>query len=145
MFRSLRGLSGDTGGNVLVEFAFAVPILVTLLIGLVDFGAGVHDMLGLRSAARAGAEFAVARPTDLDGVTAVVLASTDLKQDAVTVTTTNFCECPNGAAVACDGTCSGVIREYVRVRVSQPFAPILPYGHLVMPDEIVGEAVVRVR
>lgn len=132
---------------MLVEFALAVPVLAAVLIGIIDLGSGIHDMLSLRAAARAGAEYAVARPTDQAGISAAVMAATDFGDETVSVATTSSCECPSGAAVSCGANCpnGGVLREYIKVRVTQPFTPLFAYSQYLMPSEIAGEAIVRVR
>lgn len=57
MFRTLR--HRDEGASML-EFAFVLPVLLLLLIGLAEFGLGFRDMLTVNSASREGARVASA-------------------------------------------------------------------------------------
>jgi Flp pilus assembly protein TadG len=57
----------------LIEFALLFPILALLLLGMVDLGLGLRTYIGLANAAREGARWAGAYPTDTVGAQAVVL------------------------------------------------------------------------
>jgi Flp pilus assembly protein TadG len=48
----------DQGGQSLVEFALALPLLLVVLLGLADFGRAFYYTTAIANAARAGAEFA---------------------------------------------------------------------------------------
>ncbi len=61
MFRHLR--HRDEGASM-VEFAFVLPVLLLLLIGLAEFGVGFKDMLSVSSATREGARVASAIGND---------------------------------------------------------------------------------
>jgi Flp pilus assembly protein TadG len=45
-----------------VEFALILPLLVTLVLGCVDFGRCAYTFIGVRNAARAGAAYAIMNP-----------------------------------------------------------------------------------
>lgn len=55
--RQRRAFWRETQGAQLVEFAFAMPILVVLLIGIIDFGGAYNLKQKLNNAAREGARF----------------------------------------------------------------------------------------
>lgn len=55
--RRLR--AGDEGGATLVEFAIVLPVLMTLIFGVVEFGIVFNDYIGLRQGARDAARQAV--------------------------------------------------------------------------------------
>jgi Flp pilus assembly protein TadG len=48
----------EQGGQSLVEFALAVPVLLLILLGLADFGRAFYYTTAIANAARAGAEYA---------------------------------------------------------------------------------------
>jgi Flp pilus assembly protein TadG len=48
----------EHGGQSLVEFALAVPVLLLILLGLADFGRAFYYTTAIANAARAGAEYA---------------------------------------------------------------------------------------
>ncbi len=58
--RQRLALSRETEGAQLLEFALAMPILVVLLIGIIDFGGAYNLKQKLNNAAREGARFASA-------------------------------------------------------------------------------------
>lgn len=60
--------SRNEEGQALVEFALVLPLLVTLLFGIVQFGIVFHDHLVLTDAVRAGARTAAVSRTAPDPV-----------------------------------------------------------------------------
>ena len=48
----------EQGGQSLVEFALALPVLLLILLGLADFGRAFYYTTTIANAARAGAEYA---------------------------------------------------------------------------------------
>jgi hypothetical protein len=75
-------------GVALVEFAFVLPILLVLAMGMLDFGRAFHTKSLLDQAAREGARIAVVTSPDPDIVTDrvnAVLASGGITPTSVTV------------------------------------------------------------
>ena len=75
-------------GVALVEFAFVLPILLVLAMGMLDFGRAFHTKSLLDQAAREGARVAVVTSPDPDIVTDrvnAVLASGGITPTSVTV------------------------------------------------------------
>jgi Flp pilus assembly protein TadG len=75
-------------GVALVEFAFVLPILLVLAMGMLDFGRAFHTKSLLDQAAREGARVAVVTSPDPDIVTDrvnEVLASGGITPTSVTV------------------------------------------------------------
>ncbi len=60
--QSLRGLLRPSEGAQLVEFALAVPFLVVMLVGILDFGQAFNLKQKLTNAAREGARIAISQP-----------------------------------------------------------------------------------
>lgn len=144
--RRLTGLPRDRAGNVLVEFALLLPVAAVLLLGLFDYGRAVNERMALQSAARAGGEYAMRNFSDTAGITQAVQAASGLESQTLSVTTTQFCECPDGTSVACGGTCAtGEFLAFVSVTVTKPFGTMLP-GSVVGNGELLsGSAVLRIR
>jgi Flp pilus assembly protein TadG len=77
-------------GQALVEFAFVLPLLVVLLLGVIQVGMLLNNYINLTDAARVGARKAIS--VRLGGVTpddaaqAVRDSAGSLKQDQLTVT-----------------------------------------------------------
>lgn len=55
-------------GQSLVEFALALPLLILMLMGLLDFGRAYFVVVMLNDAAAEGAIYAGANPTDVNGI-----------------------------------------------------------------------------
>ena len=85
------GLSPDRrseSGVALIEFAFVLPILLVLAMGMLDFGRAFHTKSLLDQAAREGARVAVVTSPDVDIVESrvnAVLASGGIAPTSVTV------------------------------------------------------------
>lgn len=76
-------------GQALVEFALVLPLFVTLVFAIVQFGIAFHDYLVLTDAVRAGARTAAVSRTTLDprsaGEAAVRRAAVNLDAPQLTV------------------------------------------------------------
>jgi Tfp pilus assembly protein PilV len=59
-----------SGGQSLVEVALALPVLVMLMLGLLDFGRAYYAIVSLKDAAEEGATYASIAPTDVEGIRA---------------------------------------------------------------------------
>ncbi|MBP2314989.1 TadE/TadG family type IV pilus assembly protein [Azospirillum soli] len=135
-WRDRRGAAG-------VEFALTAPILIAIFAVAIDLGRAIYDDMSLASAARAGVQYARARPDDIAGAKATALGGGGLSAEAA-VETATFCECPSGEAADCTDSCpDGPLFTFVSVSVSQPYRPIFPYPGV--PGEILlqKQAVLR--
>jgi hypothetical protein len=59
LFRKARVRRGGARGSALIEASIALPLLVILLLGVVDFGFYIYDWITVVNAARAAAEYQV--------------------------------------------------------------------------------------
>jgi len=131
--RSFLGVEGA----VLVEFALAAPILVTLVLGIADFGMLAANTAALEGVTRVGAEYA-------RNVCKGDMSSSCISSIKSTMTSTgNFsppitfpsdpsasCECDDGSSITCGTTCAvGKTPNctLVTVTASQTYTPILPW------------------
>jgi Flp pilus assembly protein TadG len=137
-----------TAGNAAVEFAVIAPILVTLTIGVADFGIMANQKAALVAAARAGAEYARTNPSNSTTVLAIMQAYTGSSLSGFTGTLTGpVCECDAGAATStgdCTGTCVGPVHTYVTVTATRSFSPILPFAGIVFPTSLTATVTTRV-
>jgi Flp pilus assembly protein TadG len=106
-------------GTAAVEFAIVLPVLITILLGVTDFGRFSHSSIAIANAARSGAAYAIMNPFDSGtqtawetGVTQAVVdelsQSTAFDTSQLTVTITDVIE-------------SGGLHR-VSVQVTYPFA-----------------------
>ena len=118
-------LAADRSGNVMLEFALALPILALLVVGLLDLGSYSLQKSAMLQGARAGAQYGIVDYSDASKVNTTAQNATGLT--GVTASTTWFCECVSGTTVACTSTCSGgvTLKRYVTVSTSKPFDSVL--------------------
>lgn len=86
--RTQTPASHPESGVALIEFAFVLPILLVLAMGMLDFGRAFHTKSLLDQAAREGARVAVVTTPDVDIVenrVNAVLASGGITPTSVTV------------------------------------------------------------
>lgn len=74
-------------GQALVEFAFALPIFLLLVLGTFDFGRAAIIVTTIQNSAREGARHAIISPTDISGIQ-VAARSTAVVADPQALTTT---------------------------------------------------------
>ncbi len=152
--RAMRALSRSfvrcVRASVAIELALLTPVLLFIIIGLIDFGGAIHERMQLTSAARAGVQFAlqsVGNENDTAGILRAVSAAGELVDANITVTTFQFCGCPDGSAASCGGTCGGggAAGFYVSVTVAEQFKTLFTYPGISNPIALQGVAVFRVR
>jgi Flp pilus assembly protein TadG len=106
-----------TDGQAFVEFAFVLPFLVFLVLGIVQFGRGFRDYITITDAARVGAREAAVNRT-----TACSSATTKINGMGVI---------PPGSTVSCTTTGSNT-GDQVTVTISSSFSVGLP-GYFGVP------------
>jgi Flp pilus assembly protein TadG len=118
-------LSADRSGNMMIEFALALPILALLLVGLLDLGRYSLQKSAMLQGARAGAQYGILDYSNDAKVNTTAQNATGLT--GVTASTRWFCECVSGTEVACTTTCSGgaTIKRYVTVSATKSFDSVL--------------------
>jgi Flp pilus assembly protein TadG len=120
----MRGLAGSERGSSLVETALFMPVLLTLMLGVTDFGRAYYQANELEGAAHAGAVYGSQYPTD----------TTDMQTMAVD-------NAPDGtgasASCATTPTCTGTTEVYyVKVTVSASYSPLLPWSKFASPGTL---------
>ena len=128
-------------GNIAIETAFAIPMLVGLAIGAAEYGRAFSTKSELANVARAGAQAAIEFSGEDESLSNTVqsnlilagLISDPAHQsfDATSQPQTlveSYCTCPGGAPVGCGDSCSGsdLPRRYVQVTASLPFSLLVP-------------------
>lgn len=119
---------GDRRGAVAVEFAFIVPMVATMLMGLYDIGYAVQQRLMLQQAVRAGGQFALAFPTLPVSIMQAVQKALPPEWTDVTVSVPALCGCPAAPPSSdCAPGCElGETSEtFVTLTVSRPFGALM--------------------
>ena len=116
-------------GNIIIEFALALPVLFLLLAGLLDLGRFALQKSALLQGAREGAQYGMVNSSDTTGVNSTAVNATGLT--GVTATNSVFCECVNGTSVSCSTTCaSGNLKTYITVTTTKSFSSFLSVSTL---------------
>jgi Flp pilus assembly protein TadG len=107
-------------GQELIELALLLPLLLLIAFGVLDLGRAFHSAITIANAARVGARFGTADPTDVTGIASATVAEAqnsgiDLSTSIISVS------CPEGCG-------SGLP---VRVTISHEFQLIMG---LVLPS-----------
>ena len=147
-------LSSD--GTALVEFALAAPILVTLVLGIADFGVLAAKNAALEGATRVGAEYARNNSTTCKDVTSAscisgiktAMQSAGNFSPAITFPSdpSASCECDDGSSITCGTTCAvgkTPNRVLITVTASQTYTPILPWPGI--PTSLTASTELRIQ
>ena len=153
-------------GAITIEFAFAAPLLIMLVLGAADFGSMMNTSAALRGATRAGAEYARANwnnPSVTDPTTStkqqvctflgLTLTSGSCSPvNLLNVSTSCICDdgtsvtpCPPTSGNPCEAsnpTNPGVLID-VTVTAQQSFSPILSWASVVFPTQVQASTTVR--
>lgn len=137
---------GADGGNVAIEFAFVLPILVLMTLGAVDFGMAYSMQTSYEGAARAGFEYAFKNTDDLAGIKQRVSANIDSANlDSGYPMVVETCGCTNGSAVACSGTCGTADPiHYIEITVQGSYRPLFDWPFIDQNQPISHTARMRV-
>jgi Flp pilus assembly protein TadG len=137
-WRRLRH-AGNSGAAT-VELAITAPLLITLLLGVADYGILMNRADALIGATRAGAEVVKANQnTTGPQLTALGIFPANATP---TVSQPPFCTCVDNTAVGCPGAgaanpCAAKadtrVLKYVTVSATQPFAPLFAWPAFAFP------------
>lgn len=122
----LRRFASQESGNVLIEFALALPVLCLMLVGGFDLGRYALQKSAIVEGARAGAQYGIFNSTDTANINTTARNASGL--NGVTATNTVFCECVAGTSISCGTTsCSGggTPKKYITVNTSKSYSPIV--------------------
>ena len=124
-----RVAAGDRG-NVMIEFALALPVIFLLMAGLLDLGRFSMQKSAMLQGAREGAQYGILVPTDSANINTTAQDATNLT--GVTATNTVFCECVAGTTVGCGTTCTGgaTLKKYITVTTTRSFTSVLSVATL---------------
>lgn len=127
--RPLRSILRDERGNSLIEMAFAVPLLVTLLLGTVDISRAVATKVEVEQAAQRALERVQAEPEfKTSDISTYEADAEDAAGAGSNATMTAWLECNNdGVHLDFDtGTCNSTApyARYVQVNVEDSFTPM---------------------
>lgn len=133
-------------GSSLVELAFALPILLLILMGVVDFGRAYYFANEVEGAAHAGAVYGSQFPTNTTNMVSAAKANAP-DVSGIGATASYGCECQDGtnASASCTATpsCTKNIVYYVTVTATASFHPLLPWPGIPNPITISHSVTMR--
>jgi PKD repeat protein len=122
-----------------VEFAIVLPVMLLLLLMAIDFGRLFFSYVQINNAAREGAAYAAANPTDLSGITTYARQETDAQSQRGegTLAVSAACADPSGVAIACvDATGGAGAGNRITVTVKEPFSFLTPLINTVFGNNL---------
>src|SRR4051794_29291485 len=105
-FFNPRAWASDAG-SALVELAVALPLLVLVMVGVIDFARVFYVGMELTNAARAGAQYGAYNPAQSGNITGIRTAATgSVNITGVTATPSRTCQCATSAGTFSAATCT---------------------------------------
>lgn len=143
-----RQIWANRRGNMVVELAFVIPVLVILVLGIYDFGRMALHQITLSSAVRAGAQYGtqdVISAADINGI--IQAARDDANDDTLDVTARQYCSCPGVGETACSVTCPDgeFTFLYLDVTAQDQYAFLFDYPGISSPKTMTSSTRMRVR
>jgi Flp pilus assembly protein TadG len=128
----LRHLFRQTNGGAAIEFGIIFPIFLVLILGIVDYGAAIFQIMAVSNAAQIGANYAMLNGYNPTTIQNKVFQATGIPTGNIAVT--EMCGCPTGSGVTNTGctpplpTCAGnqPPGAYVTVTITRPYSPPAP-------------------
>lgn len=148
--RRLKGVFANRRGVSSVEFALAVPLLVTILSLLVDFGMGFYQKMQVEDSAQAGAQYALLHGWNSDSIQSAVTSATTLSGVSASPAPTKACGCPSGSTITtadCTDTCANGLSPgtYVTVNAQATYTPLISYAVLGSTVTLTAQSVARIK
>ena len=151
--RTCRSFLGVEGA-VLVEFALAAPILVTLVLGIADFGMLAANTAALEGVTRVGAEYArnvCKGDMSSSCISGIKSAMTSMGNFNPPITFPSdpsaSCECDDGSSITCGTTCTGAgkvpNRVLITIAATQGYTPIISWPGI--PTSLTASTEMRVQ
>jgi Flp pilus assembly protein TadG len=133
--RLARRVAGEAAGNLSIEFAFIVPVLMLLAVGALEAGRLYMEHLRMTGAARAGLQYGLQDPgaaADIAGILRAARAGAGEAGTAYAVEARKFCACPSGSEADCATSCPADedMRTYVEVTVAGEVELLFAYPAL---------------
>jgi Flp pilus assembly protein TadG len=111
-------------GQSMVEFAFVLPFLIFLMLGIIQFGLALHNFLAITDAARVGARAAAVHRT-----TGPCAAATTAIQNTVSAPQWSVIS----SRITCTPSTAGPVGSSYKISISYPVTLGLP-GYFGIPS-----------
>ncbi|HEX3537434.1 MAG TPA: TadE/TadG family type IV pilus assembly protein [Stellaceae bacterium] len=147
--RPPRDLWAACEGVSIVEFALVVGLLCTLVLGVLDFGRGYWQFNQVRTAAQAGAQYAMINGFNSTSITSAVTGATSVSSLTATPAPAQTCGCPNTSsgitAATCGAACTGggTADTYITIGAQASYRTIFTWPGISNPMTLSSTAIVR--
>ncbi len=141
-------IARDTGGNVTLEFAAVIPVLVLLAIGIFEFGQVAITKSQIGSAAKAGVQYGTldhSAANDPAGMVQAALNDIGETNQTFAITARQFCSCPVSGELSCSETCADGAYSPMYVEVDVQTTKALTFSYPGFPESINMSSVNRSR
>ena len=122
-------------GAAVVEFAIVLPLLVSLLVGIAEFGRAYYVQTTLSGAAREGVRVMAVQDSSSEAKSAAISAAGPLEISDITVAT----RAPSSSNWVPSNECSTAYTARVTIRYTMPYIT----GMFGSPLDLKGEGVMR--
>ncbi|MBN4083190.1 pilus assembly protein [bacterium AH-315-B06] len=142
------GIIQDRGGNVTLEFAAVIPVLVLLAIGIFEFGQVAITKSQIESAVKAGVQYGTqdhSAANDSAGMIQAALDDIGETNQTFAITARQFCSCPETGELSCSAVCNDGAYSPMFVEVDIQTTKALTFDYPGFPDSIDLSAVNRFR
>lgn len=148
--RFMREKTDSAAGASAVEFAILTPLLILTAAAIFDFGMGFYRKTQVASAARAGAQYAIAYGFNAAAITTAVVSATGFSGISASPPPNEYCGCPSSAGVVnrtCGSICSTGAQAgtYVGVSAQGTYTTWIPYPGIPSSYTFTTETVVRIQ
>jgi Flp pilus assembly protein TadG len=130
MMRALRSLRADERGNAFVEMALLVPVLATLLLGMIDLTRAYMASVDLSQAAQRAIEMEQIKNYQETDNTSIATEATTAAGTGSTATVTDWLQCGTDPThLSYTSSCSGTdaTARFVQVSVTKNFTPLFGF------------------
>jgi len=147
--RDYVGALSSERGTAAMEFGLAVPLLLTLLMGVVELGFAIYQAMEAYDAAEAGTIYAGKYGWSATGISTAVTSASTTTGVTATPLPIEFWGCPSesgittvasGSTKCSSGNSPGL---YVQVQASISHVAILPYPGLSLPATFTAKSIIR--
>ncbi len=143
-------LWGACDGVSAVEFGLLAPLLLTILLGVLDFGIGYWEHMEVANAAQAGAAYATKNGYDSTSIQTAVTNATSLPGVQASPAPSETCGCPNATGgittASCSTSCTsgGTAGTYVTVNATVTYKTLFTWPWIANPVTLASSTIVRI-
>jgi Flp pilus assembly protein TadG len=128
----VRAAVHDTSGAAAIEFGIVIPLLALMVVSVADIGIAVYRKMQVEDAAQAGAQYAIARGYDTNGISNAVTSATNSTAVTASPPPVQFCGCPTNtgvSTVSCGSFCTGgaLAGTYATVSAQATYDTLINY------------------